>query len=44
MFEVTKGNIAMGNSNPELFKFANYITKDVTNNGVYHYLLEVFTK
>jgi len=44
MFNVCKISVAMGNSHPELLKHANFITKSVKENGVYHFLNEFFCK
>ena len=42
MFEVTCVNVAMGNSHEELIANSNYLTKNVDENGVYHYLINEF--
>lgn len=42
MIEYSKIGVAMANSNQELLKIANHITKNVNENGVYHFLKEFF--
>ncbi len=42
LFQETNIKVAMGNSHPELLKYANYITKDIKEHGVYHFLNDFF--
>lgn len=35
MLKYVNNSIAMGNSNPELFEHVKYITKDISDNGIY---------
>ena len=35
MLQYVKNSIAMGNSNPQLFEYVNYITTDLLNDGIY---------
>lgn len=44
MFKATYHHIAMGNGHPELKEKASFVTLDVTENGVYHYLVKEFVK
>lgn len=41
MLEYVKHAIVMGNGEPELFKLAYYVTKDIEEDGIYHALLHL---
>lgn len=38
MLGYVKHAIVMGNGDPELFKYAYYVTKDIEDDGIYHAL------
>ena len=38
MLRYVKHAIVMGNGEPELFKLAYYVTKDIEEDGIYHAL------
>ena len=44
MFKVTNIKVAMGNSHPTLLDHANFITKNVDDDGVYHFLFDFFNE
>ena len=38
MLQYVKNSIAMGNSNPKLFDFVTFVTKDIKDDGIQHAL------
>ena len=44
MFENVNISVAMGNSHPQLLEKSKYITKNVSENGVYHFLHDFLNK
>ena len=44
MFENVNISVAMGNSHPQLLEKSKYITKNVSENGVYHFLNDFLNK
>ena len=42
LFENVNISVAMGNSHPMLIEKSKYTTKDVKENGVYHFLKQYF--